>query len=220
MTTYLNTKSHVSELVRLANKFIDEGHAAVGEELLTIAHDIGSKSMSSNFPANSLMGSLQSLLADQGISFALIGGVAVSVHGLVRSTDDIDALVSKLPEVSDPDYARRFGFYRAKSKTGTVMTIDHRQSGFVELLLANDSLFDYALKSAVSASVLGYQVPVIRPDALIGMKVRAMTNNAAREPKDSIDILAVWRKNNPDLSQVRAFLSGQENETLSTLLGL
>ncbi len=219
--TYHNTRTHINEIVRLANKFIEAGAEEDGEKLLVIAHEIGGETLQGNFPNSSLLGSLNALLQDQGISFALIGGVAVSVHGILRSTDDIDALVSKLPDISDADYARRFGFYRAKSKTGTVLTIDHRENGFVELLLANNSLFDYALRMATPHPVLGSSVPVIQPDALIGMKVRALTNNPSRETKDAIDILAVNRKSSsPKLDQVRGLLSTDENEKLNQILGI
>ena len=70
------------------------------------------------------MSSLVNLLADQNISFAVIGATAVSVYGLVRHTDDIGVLVSDMPDVSDRDYAERFGFYRARSQTGTVVNFN------------------------------------------------------------------------------------------------
>lgn len=215
---YRNTKNYLNEIIRLANKFIDAGAEEDGEKLLEAAHGIGANTLHGNFPTDTLMGSLQALLNDQGIDFALIGGVAVSLHGLVRNTDDIDVVVSKLPDVSNSDYAGKFGFYRSKSHTGTVLTIDHKKDGFVELLLANSDLLNYALRTAKPMSVLKTVAPVIGADALIGLKIRALVNNPAREHKDGIDIIAIYKKQKPDLTTVRGFLSDAELEKLDRIL--
>jgi hypothetical protein len=37
-------------------------------------------------------------LAKAGIDFAVVGGVAVSLNGFVRATDDLDILVSEEPQ--------------------------------------------------------------------------------------------------------------------------
>lgn len=37
-------------------------------------------------------------LARAGIDFAIVGGVAVSLNGFVRATDDVDILVGVSPE--------------------------------------------------------------------------------------------------------------------------
>ena len=37
-------------------------------------------------------------LASSGVDFAVVGGVAISLNGFVRATDDVDILVGKSPE--------------------------------------------------------------------------------------------------------------------------
>lgn len=225
MTTYRSTKNYTQEMIRIAHKWLDKGLVkedleADAEQLLQLAHKIGGESLGVEFPSNTLLGSLISLLQDQDISFALIGGVAVSAHGLSRQTEDIDALVSKLPDVSNADYASKFGFYRSRSHTGTVMSIDHKQSGYVELLTPTTAIMEYALKTAKPQNVLGFSVPVIEPDALIGNKIQALVSSPSREFKDSVDILAVYKHNQPNLETVRKLLSPAENNKLDEVLGI
>jgi predicted nucleotidyltransferase len=37
-------------------------------------------------------------LAEAGVAFVLVGGVAVTLHGYVRFTDDVDLLIERTPE--------------------------------------------------------------------------------------------------------------------------
>lgn len=209
---YHNTKQSVSEIIKIANSLIEkypdlENDANI---LIEAAHKIGSSTLSGNFPDASLLQSLSALLQSQKIDFALIGGVAVSIHGVTRETDDIDVLALRLPDqTTDVEYMRKFNFYRAKSQTGTVLSIDHRQSGYCELLVANDDLKQYAVSTAKLHNVLGCNVKVVEPDALIGLKCRALANNPNRS-NDKVDIFSVWQNNTADMTNVRTMLSPAE----------
>ena len=217
---YRNTRQHVATLIRIAHHLLDmdDGH---GDELLTVAHEIGGRSLVGNFPEPNLLASLRNLCQDQGIQWAIIGGLALAVHGQLRNTDDIDILVDRLPrphEAADARYMERFGFYRAKSSTGTVMTIDHRQDGYCELLVAETPLMKHALKTAKNQTMLRCQVPVVEPDTLVALKIHAMVSTPSRRAKDMPDIVSVLEKSHPDLTEIRGLLSPDENAALDKLI--
>ena len=211
---YRNNQELTDRLVRIAHKIMDEGgNEQDGEEVLDVAHQIAGRSLRGNVPPNDLMTSLDLLMATHGVQWAVIGAIAVFVHGTPRDTQDIDVLVSSMPDpvkIADPRHMEQFGFYRSKSSTGTILVIDHRQSGQVELLLANDALRQAALASARPEMILGRQVPVVDAAHLIALKVSAWTENPVRGGKDRTDIVSVWEKSHPDLSPILGLLSPAE----------
>jgi hypothetical protein len=212
----------MQNLVRIAHKIADDyGHEKEADEIIEAVHELRGRSLHGSVPESSVMSGLSNLLKDNQIDFAVIGAVALIIHGVIRNTDDIDVLVSELPpsdKLSDPRYMEKFAFYKAKSSTGTVLTIDHRKNGQVELLTATDPLKQLALSTAEEHMVLGHKVPVVSAAALIGLKVQALVNNPSREAKDAPDILSIWLKSKPDLSEVRKFLSETENEALDKIV--
>lgn len=86
----------------------------------------------------------------------------------------------------------RFGFYKTRSSTGTVLQIGPRQGqGYVELLLANTELFRWALRHARPESILHAHLPVVSPEALIALKAHTIKTTPARIAKDGPDMLSV-----------------------------
>jgi hypothetical protein len=213
---YVDTDSEVLHLKELVN-ILHEGpinsfvQNAIADRLLQVCRDIKGKTIMGSLPSASILFNLTSLLEDQKIKYALIGGLAVNVHGQARGTEDIDVLVSKLPQqTSDAAYMSRFGFYRSKSSTGTVQTIDSRiAAGYVELLVADSPLFKWALKIAGQVMVLGMQVPMVSRDALVAMKVRSMLANPARN-NDRPDIVSVLVRGAVDVKRFAKYLTQAE----------
>lgn len=206
-------------LAKIAYSVMDHNEEQA-QELLTIARDIKANTLLGSFPPDDLMRSLRNLLDDNGIRWAVIGGIALAVHGQVRSTEGIDVLVDKLPpneKISDPDYMGKFGFYRSKSSTGKHLVLDHKEYGQVELLASNNSLCDWAVNSVSKEMVLGYQVPVVGADALIGLKLQAVVENPKRKGKDIPDIQSVLLKQELDLSTVESMLSDEELSLLKQI---
>lgn len=189
-------------------------------EIISLARDIRSNTLNFNLPGEYVVKDLISLCKDNGIKFAIIGGMALAIHGQVRDTQDIDVLVDSLPpadKTKDAEYMRRFGFYRASSGTGTVLVLDHRRDGQVEMLLADNDIKKYAFDTAEEQAILGVRVPVVTADALIGLKIHASVRNPNRESKDFPDILGVWLKSKPDLSEVKKYLSEKEQNILDRI---
>lgn len=170
-----------------------------------------------SLPHPNVLVGLTLLLEDQKIRFAIIGGIAVNVHGHSRATEDVDALVSKLPaRTTDVEYMQKFGFYRSKSSTGTSQVLDSRSGGGVDLLLAQSSLDLWALKTAGQVSVLGGTVPVVTRDALVGLKLRA-ASSPSRKGKDLPDVLSVVLKGKVNGKTLAKYLTPQEMAELERL---
>jgi len=210
MADFRNTSEYTRVLTEIAHQLIERGDFERGDSMLGAIHEIRGSSLRGNLPDPTIMSSLESLMSDGGIAFAVIGAMALIVHGQVRDTNDIDVLAARLPDPTktrDPDYMRTLGFYPSRSSTGTVQVFEHRKEGQVEVLIANDPLREWALTTAKVTALLGMMVPVVSAAALIGLKVTAMFNNPARVPKDTSDIVSVLVHSRPDLTEVLELLS-------------
>lgn len=129
-------------------------------------------------------------LEQDGIEHALVGALAVAVHGAPRATTDIDLLVA--PEAADAAVAavKRAGFpfealpqqFRDGMRLRRVTRIHEGEALVVDLILADPPL-DEALRSRARYEAEGgRRVWVIPRDALIAMKAQA------GRPQDIADI--------------------------------
>lgn len=209
MERYLKNP-HINSLIKLAHELEEKYNMPELEELISLAQDVRGKTLGFDLPGDFLLKDLISLCIDNKIKFAVIGGMALSAHGMPRKTASIDILLDKLPDsdkTRDSDYMARFGFYRKTSSTGTVLTIDHRKDGQIEMLLANEPIRLFAIDTAVKLTILNIEVPVVSAAALIGLKAEASANDPRREGVDFPDISNIWFNSRPDLSQVKPILS-------------
>lgn len=85
------------------------------------------------------------------------------------------------------------------------------------MLLANSPIRQFALDTAEEHFVLGIKVPVVSAESLIGLKAAAVVNNPNRKSKDYPDIMSVWVKSKPDLSNVERFLSEEEKKVIAAI---
>lgn len=220
---FTDTEAIVLLLKSLVEPALERGDDATADTILTACRAISEKTIMGNLPPTSILLDLCNFLCDQKIAFALIGGLAVNVHGQARGTEDVDVLVEKLPDpqvLSDPTAMRRFGFYRGKSATGTSLILDSRTAAsYVELLVANTPLKQWALCSAASHDVLRVKLPVVSPAALVALKVHAMTENPKRVPKDLPDAVSVALRHTLDESEIGKHLTGPEKSVLAQVLG-
>lgn len=210
----------LSDLREIGHTLEDRGVIDLAERVLDRIRQMTSQTLLEGVPPTNVLRDLDLFLRDQKIDYAIIGGIAVGVHGVPRGTDDIDVLVERLPEpdvLRRKDFMSKFGFYTGRSSTGTVLTLDHRQ-GQTEMLVVIDELKRYALMTAKKRVVLGIDVKVIGADALIAMKVRALLNDSRRLGRDSADVVTVWSESRPDLTDVMKLLTLDERSKLTDLI--
>jgi len=132
---------------------------------------------------------LVATLDGRGIRYVIIGGIAMIQHARVRTTDDIDALLT-IPQIALP------GFFEELQDRGFTIDVlrsirDFRDAGLttirngdvvVDLMRPILPIYAHVLDRAVSAEVFGIKVPVSSAEGLIVMKLVAM------RPQDEADV--------------------------------
>jgi hypothetical protein len=128
-------------------------------------------------------------LNKRGIRYAIIGGLALIQHTRVRTTDDIDALLT-VPQVGMPP------FFEALERRGFSIELERnirelRDQGLttlrfsdvvVDLMRPVIPTYTRVLERAVTAQVLGQTVRISSAEGLIVMKLIAM------RPQDELDV--------------------------------
>jgi hypothetical protein len=128
-----------------------------------------------------------------GRRFLLIGGHALNVHGVSRSTGDLDLMVEAADAAFWKGALERLGY-----------DIFHESSGFmqskppsitawpVDLMLVNAETMTKALADSINTTVLGPSVQVASLGSLIAMKLHALKFvDEVRALKDQSDLLAL-----------------------------
>jgi hypothetical protein len=133
-------------------------------------------------------------LEENQIEFALIGGLALAAHGVVRATIDIDFLVHGNQKKKVKEIFLNMQ-YRVANETENVLQVAGEAQ--VDMIFANRPLSQDMLKSADKIS--GFPCPVVKAEDIIGLKVQAYKNDLTREYQDKADIQALIT-NNDDLN--------------------
>jgi hypothetical protein len=129
-------------------------------------------------------------LGDAGVAHALIGGIAVGLHGYARSTGDIDLLV---------DGAKRDAILKLMESAGFALVVATEEvlhfSGPVpvDMLLARRETTRQMLAEATPDPRTGTMI--LRVEDIIGLKIQAFCNNPARKWHDQADIAALIQSN-------------------------
>lgn len=170
--------------------------------------------------ADALVAALDAL-EEGGAEFAILGGVAVNLHGIPRLTLDID-LVVRLPRIAWPhllDLLAARGFAHQPSAApprtqGEILTELARDSMTqlwrgdyrLDLLQAVDPLHAEALSARIQVNALGRRIPVVRAEHLLVMKW------LAARPKDLLDVEGILAEQGKelDLSIVRPWVAAIE----------
>lgn len=139
---------------------------------------------------------LAATLAERNIRYAIIGGMAVLHHTRVRTTEDIDVLLS-VPQVSLP------GFLEALQQRGFTIELERnirefRDGGLtviryadvvVDLLRPLLPAHQHVLERALTAEVAGQRVRIGSAEGLIVTKLMSMR---PQDQEDIQDLLAAY----------------------------
>lgn len=130
-----------------------------------------------------------STLNERRVRYAIIGGLAIIHHTRVRTTDDIDALLT-VPQVALP------GLFEALRERGFAIDLqkqirEFRDDGFtcirfadviVDLMQPVLPAYSHVLDRAISTDIFGHQVRIGSAEGLIVTKLIAM------RPHDEVDV--------------------------------
>jgi len=149
-------------------------------------------------------------LKRQEIDFALIGGFALQVVGITRTTRDIDLVILAKDVQKIKDIMLKAG-YELIHESGDVLNFAGKkfELGRVDFLLAHRKYALAMLERANEKSVLEgrFKIKVIRMEDLIGLKLQASINDPNRLRQDMADIEQLIRNNHSklDMSLVKEY---------------
>lgn len=137
-------------------------------------------------------------LADGGVAFVIVGGIAVTLHGYVRLTEDVDILIDSSPENVDrllhslSDYGE--GFARELSpddftdEEGAIRIVEETEESQIDIFTRMSGLrYEDLRADAELLAISSHVIPYASKAALIGLKSRSV-----RE-KDQLDVQALKR---------------------------
>jgi hypothetical protein len=138
----------------------------------------------------SLLGRVAAVLRDRDIPFCIVGAAAMAVHGVVRSTLDIDVLVASA-DVLEPttwDPLRREGIPVAIHRGDAddplrgVVRIGASSAAPIDVIVGKARWQAAVLERCGAASIEGIAVPVVRAADLVLLKLYAAG------PQDAWDV--------------------------------
>ena len=146
-------------------------------------------------------------LSDEHVQYVLVGGLAVQLHGFLRSTFDIDLVLAMDDENIDRfiAVAKRYGlvpvnpvpidslrnasqidqWYREKGMLAFALREPRIGGSVVDIVVRPDVPFAKLMANAVVGELFARQVLIASIDDLLTMK------RIANRPKDQIDIVAL-----------------------------
>ena len=131
---------------------------------------------------------------EEDVAYALIGGFAVGVWGIMRTTTDLDFIIL-LKDSPKIEKIMKKHSYRCVYKTENVSQYvsDMKIFGEIDFLHAFRKTSLSMLKRAKELPVFGgkFKVKVLIPEDIIGLKLQALVNNKERKLREFTDIEAI-----------------------------
>jgi hypothetical protein len=147
---------------------------------------------------------LLALLAESGVRFIVVGGIAVTLHGYVRLTEDVDILLDAAPDNIlrligtlsgyGQGYAAELAVEDFDETEGAIRIVEETEGCQIDLFTRmTGRVYADVLADAACLTVKGHAVRYASKSALIAWK-----ENSVRE-KDRLDALALRKlQENPD----------------------
>lgn len=145
------------------------------------------------------------------VEFALIGGLALAPHNVVRATQDIDFLVNldQADEIESTLFRLGYGCLYRSQDAANYQRGDER----LDLLYAHRPIARRLLADAAAVNTPFGTLRTVSAEGLIGLKLQALVNDPGRT-QDLEDIRKLLRSNleTLDLGEVRSYfqLFGKE----------
>ena len=124
-----------------------------------------------------------SLLDQNNIDHALIGGLALACYGSTRATIDVDLLIHEEHKEKIKELFGKNGFNLVNE---TQEALQFAGIGYVDVLLARRPISQKMLYNANTQGPEG--IHFLKTEDLIGLKIQAYVNDPSRELQDKADI--------------------------------
>ncbi len=152
-------------------------------------------------------------LNDAGVKFALIGGLALASHRVVRATRDVDLLIDSKDADEVDLLLAKLGYQRLHRSADAANHL--RGDERVDLLYASRAVARRLLTTAAERNTSFGLLRVVNTEGLIAFKLQGFVNNS-RRTQDLEDIRALLRANRDslDMMQVREYFRLFDREPL------
>jgi len=138
---------------------------------------------------------------ERGLTFVVIGGLAVIEHGYSRLTTDFDLLIPRQQADSWHALLLELGYQVVHEKD------TFRQYGIlaapgwpIDLMLVNPATFSAMKEAAKPANIQGAALPIVSLEHLLALKLHALKySHLGRFLKDFQDVIHLVRNNKIDL---------------------
>ena len=147
---------------------------------------------------------LHTALHTHGITYCVIGGVAVNAHGAVRATHDLDLMLSIGDIAKAHEIVTQLGYITIDS--GGEITSYVRDHTRLDLLLAQRPQTQELLARAQTIYFGGTMITVVPLEGLLGLKIQAFNDDPRRlkDLQDIIDLVGLHHYT-LNLDEVRAY---------------
>lgn len=128
-------------------------------------------------------------LPPQNHEWAVIGGIALGILGAPRTTLDLDLLIAEaaLPRLDAILLGSGWRLAHRWDESSHFASDDPKRCP-VDVLHARRAHTRRMLAEVLSRNLEGTEVPVVRPEDLIGLKLQGLVNDPERERSDGADI--------------------------------
>jgi hypothetical protein len=140
-----------------------------------------------------------STLNEIGARFALIGGLALASHKVIRATQDVDLLVAAENADGVEQALTKLGYQRLHRSADAANYL--RGDERVDLLYASRPLARRLLTEAAESKTVFGSLRVVGAEGLIGFKLQGFVNDP-RRTQDREDIRALLRANRATLDMI------------------
>ena len=155
---------------------------------------------------------LKTLLAffkEHEIDHALIGGVALNVYGIVRSTLDLDFLVKSESQERIIEFLKSLG-YETDAKGDAFSQHHHPLSdlGNIDFIYISGTTAEIMFKESVTHPIFDNEsIKVVKPEHLIALKLYAASCNPDRYHREMDDIGNLLKLEFIDIEEVKRYFT-------------
>ena len=155
---------------------------------------------------------LLELFNKNNIPYILIGGLALDIHGIIRTTQDVDFIVPLEDIQKIEDFLLAHGYKKLfRNDDVANYASDNFELGRVDFIMAHRKYTQNMLKNAISfdTKLSPHKLKVARLEDLIGLKLQAYFNRKDRKVDDIKDIENIIRqfKSKLDYDKIKEYFS-------------
>jgi len=142
-----------------------------------------------------------SLLDQNSIPHALIGGLAMACYGSTRATIDLDLLIHEQHKDLVKSLLVKNGFHLVNE---TLEVLQFAGLGYIDIILARRPISEKILEEANPHGPEG--IRFVKTEDLMGLKIQAYMNDQLRELQDKADIqFLIENVDNIDWERVKLY---------------